>query len=85
VTNPFSEDGAIITRLPFPAPVLPVTVLIGDQQAEVIYAGAAPGIVSGVLQINIRIPATAEATFANQITLKVGGYASPTAVTMSVQ
>jgi uncharacterized protein (TIGR03437 family) len=39
VTNPFSKDGAIITRLPFPAPVLLVTVLIGDQHAEVIYAG----------------------------------------------
>ena len=34
-----------------------VTVTIGNQPATVLYAGAATGIVSGVIQINVVIPA----------------------------
>jgi uncharacterized protein (TIGR03437 family) len=36
---------------------LPVTVTIGNQPAQVIYAGSAPGLVSGFFQINLQIPA----------------------------
>jgi uncharacterized protein (TIGR03437 family) len=84
-TKPASEDGAITAGPEYPILVLPVTVFIGDQPAEVLYAGAAPGIIAGVLQINIRIPATAQPTFAAQVTVKVGDFASPTAVTMGVK
>lgn len=34
---------------------------IGDQAADVLYAGAAPGFVAGVLQFNVRVPANASA------------------------
>ena len=84
VTKPASEDGAITRSPPYPLLKLPVSVFIGDQPGEVLYAGAAPGIVAGVLQINVRIPKTAQPTFAAQITLKIGDYASPTAVTLAV-
>lgn len=52
-------DGEIISEIVanLPRPTLPVTVMIGDQSAEVLYAGAAPELVAGVLQINVRIPA----------------------------
>ncbi|MBI1353974.1 MAG: hypothetical protein GC160_06480 [Acidobacteria bacterium] len=50
-----SVIGDILAELP--RPVLPVTVTIGDQTAEVAYAGSAPELVAGVLQINVRIPA----------------------------
>ena len=40
----------------FPSPVLPVEAQIGGSKAEVISATAAPGIVSGVIQVNIRVP-----------------------------
>jgi uncharacterized protein (TIGR03437 family) len=36
---------------------LPVSVLLGDGSLEVVYAGDAPGLVAGVMQINFRLPA----------------------------
>jgi uncharacterized protein (TIGR03437 family) len=33
-----------------------VSVEIGGRTADVLYAGAAPGLVSGVTQINVRVP-----------------------------
>jgi uncharacterized protein (TIGR03437 family) len=36
--------------------VLPVTVQIDNTDAEVQYAGSAPGLVSGIFQINARVP-----------------------------
>jgi uncharacterized protein (TIGR03437 family) len=55
VTNPGGVDGKQATTV-FPAPALQVTVSIGGQQAEVLYAGAAPFLVAGVMQLNVRIP-----------------------------
>ncbi len=54
-TKPPGEDGKI-TGGELPTPVLPVSVRIGGVPAEVVYAGAAPGMVAGVLQVNARIP-----------------------------
>jgi uncharacterized protein (TIGR03437 family) len=53
-------DGAI-ARPPLSAPVQPVSVLFADLSApgtlvEPLYAGAAPGMVAGVLQVNARLP-----------------------------
>jgi uncharacterized protein (TIGR03437 family) len=39
----------------------PPRVRIGEQAADVLYAGAAPGFVAGVLQYNVRVPANASA------------------------
>jgi uncharacterized protein (TIGR03437 family) len=47
-------DGSVLKR-----PVLPVTVTIGGIDAPVLYAGSAAGIISGVMQVNVTIPATA--------------------------
>ena len=35
---------------------LPVLAQIGGQIADVLYAGGAPGLVEGVIQVNLRIP-----------------------------
>ncbi len=58
-TEPAGVDGLVTpeTIETLPRPRLPVRVTIGNVEAEVTYAGAAPGFVSGVLQINVRIPA----------------------------
>jgi uncharacterized protein (TIGR03437 family) len=37
-------------------PLLPVSVLWGPGSLEVLYAGNAPGLVYGVVQINFRLP-----------------------------
>jgi uncharacterized protein (TIGR03437 family) len=65
-------------------PILPVSVTITGQPAQVTYAGAAPGLVAGVLQINVVVPSgTLDATY-NQIIVTVGDYVSPSAVTLTV-
>jgi len=60
-TNPQGVDGAVIPAVAsaLKKPVLPVTVTIGGVDAKVEYAGSAPGLVSGVMQVNVTIPATA--------------------------
>ena len=51
------EDGVTVPTLPpFPLLEAPLEVHIHFSAAEVLYAGAAPGLVPGVLQVNARIP-----------------------------
>jgi len=61
---PVSVDGKLATA-PYPTPTLPVSVTIDGMLTKVLYAGAAPGMVAGVLQVNARIPAAPGATAAN--------------------
>ncbi len=58
-TQPGGIDGRIAAGSAPPKPALPVTVLIDGKAAEVQYAGAAPGAVAGLFQVNVRIPADA--------------------------
>lgn len=55
-TNPAGLNGKIAADVP-PVPKLPVMVTIGGLPADILYAGGAPGIVAGGLQINARVPA----------------------------
>ena len=56
--SPQQSDGNVTSMLePYPRPVLPVKVEIGGIPANVLYAGAAPGAVAGLMQIVIRVPA----------------------------
>lgn len=81
-TNPGGVDGKIATDT-FPKPVLPVTVTIGGTAAQVLYYGAAPFEVAGVLQINAMIPA-AVASGAVPVVVQVGTRTSATS-TIAVQ
>jgi uncharacterized protein (TIGR03437 family) len=56
LVEPVPRDGAI-SAVPTPIPVLPITVTIGNQMAEVTYAAEAPSLTAGVIQMNVRIPA----------------------------
>jgi uncharacterized protein (TIGR03437 family) len=56
--DPPGVTGSVTTTVPpFPKPVAPVSLTIGGQTAQIEYAGEAPGLVSGVLQVNAVIPA----------------------------
>jgi uncharacterized protein (TIGR03437 family) len=63
----------------------PVQVTIGGQPAEVTYAGAAPGLVAGVYQINVRVPASAPAGSEVPVVVQVGAAASPAVVTVAIR
>jgi uncharacterized protein (TIGR03437 family) len=65
--------------------VLPVRVAIGGVEAKVLYAGAAPDEVAGVLQINAVVPVDLQAGSAIPISVLVGGASSPLRATVAVQ
>jgi uncharacterized protein (TIGR03437 family) len=67
-----------------PAPLLPVSVLIDGKPAAISFVGQAPGLVSGVLQLNVVVPTTA-ATGAVSLTVSVGGNTSQSGVTVSLK
>jgi uncharacterized protein (TIGR03437 family) len=54
-TDPGGQDGRVIAT-DIRRPVLPVTAKVNGKEAEVVYAGSAPAQVSGMFQVNLRIP-----------------------------
>jgi uncharacterized protein (TIGR03437 family) len=84
-TDPGGVDGKVFMDAPYPTPLLPVTVFIDNQPAEVIYAGAAPGMVAGVVQINVRVPSTASSGSEVPVVFKVGDYTSLNEVTLAIR
>lgn len=62
----------------------PVTATVGGVTAKVDYAGSAPGIVAGVMQVNVEIPAAAPSG-AQPIVISIGGINTQTGVTVQVQ
>lgn len=69
-----------------PAPTaMSVTATVGGIPADVIYAGAAPALVAGAVQVNIRVPPNLPANPATPIFLTVGSTAVPAGVTVAVQ
>ncbi len=67
-----------------PKLLLPAIVGIDNAGAEVLYAGAAPGLVAGVIQVNVRIPIDTRIGDAIPVVLRVGNaYSQP--VTLAVR
>jgi uncharacterized protein (TIGR03437 family) len=67
-----------------PQPLLSPAVLVGGQPAFVAWYGEAPDLVSGVLQVNIQIPANAPSGDV-PISVSLGGISTPNGVTVSVR
>ena len=70
-TNPPGTNGAI-GAAPLPLPNFPVTATIGGKAVTPSFAGQAPGVVQGVLQVNLPVPSGLTAG-AVPIQLSVGG------------
>ena len=66
-------------------PVLPVTATVGGQAAKVIYAGSAPGDVSGVFLVHLEVPPDAPSGDAVPIQFTVGTRGSQTGVTVAIE
>jgi uncharacterized protein (TIGR03437 family) len=84
--NAAVADGAVSPiSLPLPQPKLPVSVQIRGQDAQVQYAGAAPGYVSGLLQVNVLVPTTINFGNLIPLLLTVGNYTSQLQVSIAAK
>jgi uncharacterized protein (TIGR03437 family) len=82
-TTPAGVDGEIAAA---PASLLqPAVATIGGRDADVLYAGAAPGLIAGVTKINVRVPIGADSGIAVPVVLRVGGAVTQAGVTLSVR
>lgn len=85
-TSPAGEDGKVNPLvLPLPTPANKVRVFIAGSEAEILYAGNAPGLVHGALQVNARIPANTPAGAFIPLVLEVGGVSSQRNLYVSVR
>jgi uncharacterized protein (TIGR03437 family) len=66
------------------AAVLPVAVLIGNQPANWTYAGGIPGVVEGIMQLNVVIPNNVPSG-TQPVLVTMGGNATQANVTVSVK
>jgi uncharacterized protein (TIGR03437 family) len=82
--DPPSDDGAITGDV-LATPLAAVSVLVDGQNTEILYAGAAPGLVAGVLQVNLRLPPQISTGSAVGILLKVGRFTSQPGVTVAIR
>ena len=64
---------------------LPVTATIGGVAAKVTYAGAAPFLVAGVVQVNVKIPGDLQPGPAVPISLSIGSVATAPGITIALQ
>lgn len=81
-TSPPGQNGTLNSVLR--EPLQSVTVTIGGQSARVTYAGAAPGLVAGVMQVNAVIP-DGVASGSQLVVIRVGSTPSQSGVTVAVQ
>jgi len=83
-TNPPGVDGLVAGAVA-PKPQFPVRVKIGGVDADVVYYGAAPGLVSGVLQVNAVVPAGTPSGSAVPVTISVAAVNSPAGTTVAIK
>jgi uncharacterized protein (TIGR03437 family) len=84
VTDPPGVDGRPAADV-LPKPIAPVSVQIGGLPAVVEYAGAAPGNIPGLFQINARIPTGVALGDQIPVRVKIGNSMSPDGVTVAVR
>jgi uncharacterized protein (TIGR03437 family) len=81
-TVPAGVDGNVNNTV-FPKPVQLVSVTVGGQGAQILYAGAGPGFLAGVLQVDLQIPPGVSGTVPLQ--LIVGTGSTPAGLTVTVR
>lgn len=87
LTNPPSGTGGTTGSSELPRVLAPVAAYLGTSVgAEILYAGAAPGLVAGVTQVNARIPPPAQTGSQVPFTVVVGdAEMAPLGLTMAIR
>jgi uncharacterized protein (TIGR03437 family) len=84
-TSPGGVDGKP-GAAPLPTPMAqPVTATIGGVNAPVLYAGGVPGLIAGVMQVNVQVPPGVAPGSAVPIVISVGGKPTQTGVTLAIK
>jgi uncharacterized protein (TIGR03437 family) len=83
-TNPLGIDGQIASGS-LSHPLLGVSVQIGGFNSSVLYAGAAPELISGALQVNAIVPDGVSSGASVPLQLTIGTVVSQTGVTVAVR
>ena len=83
-TQPAGVDG-LLAVAPLSRPEAAVSVTIGGLPCQVNYAGAAPGLVAGVLQVNAMVPQAVAPGPSVPVEVMVGGISAQPGVTLAVQ
>jgi uncharacterized protein (TIGR03437 family) len=84
-TSPPGMDGKLAPlTLPLPAPVLAVQATVGGLPATVVYAGAAPGEVAGLMQVDLLIPSGVQPGSQVPLFIQVGTALSSPGVSIAV-
>jgi len=84
LVSPLAPDGSVVTAGGLPQTSSPITATVGGAAAEVLYAGGSPGLVQGVLQVNLRIPDTTTPGDAVTLVLQAAGRYSQIGITLAV-
>jgi uncharacterized protein (TIGR03437 family) len=82
-TSPSGVDG-LLALIQFPKPLTPVTVTIDGQNADVVYYGAAPQAVAGLLQVNAKVPDGVSSGDV-EVIIQLGSVKSQTGLTVAVK
>src|SRR5579862_1484811 len=83
-TTPAGVNGLLPTGPSYP-PQAQVSVTIGGLRCQTNYAGAAPGLVSGLLQVNAQIPAGVTPGPSVPLLVTIGDVSSQPGVTLAVK
>lgn len=83
-TSPQGVDGKV-TAAPYPSPLLPISITVAGAPANYQFAGEAPGLVSGVLQLNVVIPPTLTVTGNVPLVVTIGSNSTQTGVTVNIK
>jgi uncharacterized protein (TIGR03437 family) len=67
-----------------PMPVAPITVTIDGQSTTYSYAGGIEGVVEGIMQLNVVVPASVRSGTV-PIVVTIGGSRIQSGVTLSIQ
>jgi len=82
-TDPPSVDGTV-NETPWGVPLQSVKVFLNSQEVDVLFVGSAPGLIAGVFQLNVRIPADFPFSGIQPVTLRVGDFSINPAATVAI-
>ena len=84
ITGSVTCQSGCNTLQQIPVPLQAVTAVVGNRPATVTFYGEAPGLVAGVLQVNLMVPPKTPAG-TTPLAISVGATQSQTGVTLSVR